>query len=55
MHSMTGFGVAQGKVGRYRLVVEARSVNHRFCEVGFRSPGRFAIFEPEVVRRVRER
>lgn len=52
---MTGFGVAQGKVGRFRLVVEARSVNHRFCEVSFRSPGRFAIFEPEVVRRVRER
>lgn len=55
MHSMTGFGVAQGKVGRFRLVVEARSVNHRFCEVGFRSPGRFAIFEPEAARRVRER
>jgi uncharacterized protein (TIGR00255 family) len=52
---MTGFGVAQGKVGRFRLVVEARSVNHRFCEVSFRSPGRFAILEPEVVRRVRER
>jgi uncharacterized protein (TIGR00255 family) len=55
MHSMTGFGVAQGKVGRFRLVVEARSVNHRFCEVSFRSPGRFAIFDPEVARRVRER
>jgi len=52
---MTGFGVAQGKVGRFRLVVEARSVNHRFCEVSFRSPGRFAIFDPEVARRVRER
>lgn len=52
---MTGFGVAQGKVGRFRLVVEARSVNHRFCEVSFRSHGRFAIFEPEVARRVRER
>jgi uncharacterized protein (TIGR00255 family) len=55
MNSMTGFGVAQGKVGRFRLVIEARSVNHRFCEVSFRSPGRFAIFEPEVGRRVRER
>ncbi|HSA59821.1 MAG TPA: YicC/YloC family endoribonuclease [bacterium] len=55
MYSMTGFGVAQGKVGRFRLVVEARSVNHRFCEVSFRSPGRFAIFDPEVARRVRER
>jgi uncharacterized protein (TIGR00255 family) len=55
MLSMTGFGVAQGKVGRFRLVVEARSVNHRFCEVSFRSPGRFAIFDPEVSRRVRER
>ncbi|MBI3541044.1 MAG: DUF1732 domain-containing protein [Deltaproteobacteria bacterium] len=55
MHSMTGFGVARGKVGRAHIVIEARSVNHRFCEVSLRFPGRFASLEPEVVRRVRER
>lgn len=55
MNSMTGFGTARAKVGRSHLVIEARSVNHRFCEVNFRGPGRFAIFETEIMRRVRER
>ncbi len=54
MKSMTGFGVARGKVGRSRLLVEARSVNHRFCEVTVRFPGRFSRFEPEASQLVRE-
>ena len=51
---MTGFGVAHGKIGRSHVVVEARSVNHRYCEVNLRCPGRFAILESEIARRVRE-
>ena len=54
MNSMTGFGVARGKVGSVPIVVETRSVNHRFCEVNLRFPGRWASLEPEVVRRVRQ-
>lgn len=54
MNSMTGFGTARGKVGRSHVVIEARSVNHRFSEVSLRFPGRFAAFEPEVARRVRQ-
>lgn len=54
MNSMTGFGVARGKVGRSHIVVEARSVNHRFCEVSLRFPGRFAGLEPDTTRLVRE-
>lgn len=55
MNSMTGFGVARGKVGRTHILVEARSVNHRFCEVGLRFPGRFASLEPETTRFIRQR
>ncbi len=51
---MTGFGIARGKVGNTHIVVEARSVNHRFCEVNLRFPGRFSRFEPEVVRKIRQ-
>ncbi len=55
MNSMTGFGVYRGKVGRSHIMVETRSVNHRFCEVNLRFPGRFASFEGDVSRRIRER
>ncbi len=55
MNSMTGFGVARGKIGHSHIVVEARSVNHRFCEVNFRFPGRLASLEPEATRLIRER
>jgi len=52
---MTGFGIARGKIGRSHIVVEARSVNHRYCEVNLRCPTRFAILEAELMRRIRER
>lgn len=52
---MTGFGIVRGKIGRSDVVVEARSVNHRYCEVNLRCPGRFAVLESEIGRRVRER
>lgn len=54
MNSMTGFGVGRGKAGGSHIVIEARSVNHRFCEVNLRFPGRFAGLEPEVTKRVRQ-
>jgi uncharacterized protein (TIGR00255 family) len=54
MKSMTGFGIARGKVGRSHILVETRSVNHRFCEVNLRFPGRFASLEPEVTRLIRQ-
>ncbi len=55
MNSMTGFGVARGRIGRSEVLVEARSVNHRFCEVNLRFPGRFASLEPEATRIVRQK
>ena len=51
---MTGFGVARGRVGRSHVTVELRSVNHRFCEVNARLPGRFANIESDIIRRIRE-
>ena len=52
---MTGFGVARGKVGASSVVVEVRSVNHRYCEVNFRIPGKLASLEPEISRRIRKK
>ena len=38
MRSMTGFGVGRAPYSGGRVVVEARSVNHRYLEVRVRVP-----------------
>lgn len=45
LRSMTGFGRGEAAAPGGRVVVEARSVNHRFCEVAFRMPPRYAVLE----------
>lgn len=38
MKSMTGFGIGEAPLGRGRLLLELRSLNHRFLEVRVRLP-----------------
>lgn len=54
MKSMTGYGAARGRAGRSPIAVEARSVNHRFCEANVRMPGRLAFLEHEITALVRK-
>ncbi len=51
--SMTGFGVARGKVGKKRILIEAKSVNHKFCEVNLRIPPRYSILEGRITELVK--
>ena len=46
--SMTGYGIAQGKVGDRRVVVETKSVNHKFCEVNLRLSPRISFLEGKI-------
>ncbi|MCE9624731.1 MAG: hypothetical protein K8R69_04630, partial [Deltaproteobacteria bacterium] len=46
--SMTGYGIVQGRVGGRRVVVETKSVNHKFCEVNLRLSQRFSILEGKI-------
>ncbi|HKX11698.1 MAG TPA: YicC/YloC family endoribonuclease [bacterium] len=46
--SMTGYGIAQGKVADRRVVVETKSVNHKFCEVNLRLSPRFSFLEGKI-------
>lgn len=46
--SMTGYGLVQGKVGDRRVVVETKSVNHKFCEVNLRLSQRFSVLEGKI-------
>ncbi len=46
--SMTGYGIVQGKVGGRRVVIETKSVNHKFCEVNLRLSQRFSVLEGKI-------
>ena len=46
--SMTGFGSGDGTVGRTRVSVEVRSVNHRFFNPSVKLPSELSRWEPEV-------
>ncbi len=52
---MTGFGTASGPVGRATLIVDVRSVNHRFFSPALKLPPALARWEAEVRELVRRR
>lgn len=45
MHSMTGYGVAAGKIGHGFLFVEIKTFNHRYCEISLKIPPRMGVLE----------
>ena len=45
---MTGFGRAEGNTTLGRVVVESRSVNHRYCDISIKLPKRLSLFENRV-------
>ncbi len=51
MYSMTGFGRAVVENEQYRISLEIKSLNHRYCDVNIRLPYQLNAFE-EVVRQV---
>lgn len=55
LRSMTGFGTGRSVVGDEEIVVELKSVNHKFCEVKARLPRELASLETHVVRRIKDR
>lgn len=42
---MTGYGTATGKVGKGRLYIEIKTINHRYCELAFKLPPRLGALE----------
>lgn len=55
LRSMTGFGTGRGVAGDEEVVVEVKSVNHKFCEVKVRLPRELAALETALVRRIKDR
>ncbi|MBI2345796.1 MAG: hypothetical protein HYV03_02705 [Deltaproteobacteria bacterium] len=48
MKSMTGYGAAEGPVGRGALFVELRSVNHRYCDLQLKIPPKLGSLDPRL-------
>src|SRR3954470_8848500 len=55
MKSMTGFGRGRCEVAGRRLVVEIRSVNHRFVDLKLRLPWNDALVEQQLGQAIRKR
>jgi uncharacterized protein (TIGR00255 family) len=53
LKSMTGFGRAEGATTLGKVVVESRSVNHRYCDINIKLPKRLSLFESRVKEIVR--
>lgn len=55
LRSMTGFGSGRAASGDEEIVVEVKSVNHKFCEVKTRLPRELAAVEVALVRKIKDR
>ena len=53
LKSMTGFGRAEGNTALGKVVVESRSVNHRYCDISIKLPKRLSLFENRVKEIIR--
>ena len=55
IRSMTGFGSAEGRVGRASVSVELRTVNHRYFSPSIKLPSSLSRWEGEVREALRQR
>lgn len=55
LKSMTGFGRAEIIDDKRRVVVEVKSVNHRYCDVNIKIPRRYSFLEDGIRKVVKEK
>ncbi len=48
IRSMTGFGRAEIETDDHRILVEIKSVNHRYLDLGIKMPRKFNVFEARI-------
>lgn len=53
LKSMTGFGRREGETSLGKVVVESRSVNHRYCDINIKLPRRLSPFENRIKELIR--
>lgn len=52
---MTGFGRGEYNDGKRSIIVEIKSVNHRYCDISVRMPRRYSFVEDKVKNTVKEK
>jgi len=52
IYSMTGFGSARAEAENLTVIVEIKSVNHRYIDIHIKIPGEFQILENQVRQRI---
>ena len=53
LKSMTGFGRGEGETSLGKVLVECRSVNHRYCDMSIKLPKRLTPFENRIKEMIR--
>ncbi|OGP86809.1 MAG: YicC family protein [Deltaproteobacteria bacterium RBG_16_48_10] len=53
LKSMTGFGRGEGEMTLGKMVVEIRSINHRYCDISLKLPKRFSPLEARIKEMIR--
>ncbi len=53
IYSMTGFGRSEYSDEARRVIIEIKSVNHRYCDVNIKLPRSISRFEPELRKRLK--
>ncbi len=48
IRSMTGFGRGEASDDHYKIVIEMKSVNHRYLDINIRMPHKFSFYENKV-------
>ncbi|MGG4395951.1 YicC family protein [Paenibacillus thiaminolyticus] len=54
VYSMTGYGQSVRSAGGYKITIEAKSVNHRYCEIMLRMPREWTSCEEPLRRLVQQ-
>jgi uncharacterized protein (TIGR00255 family) len=54
VHSMTGYGHAEAILDGQKMVVEIKSLNHRFLEISLRIPASLSALEMEIKKKIAE-
>jgi uncharacterized protein (TIGR00255 family) len=54
VRSMTGYGRAEAILGGQKMVVEIKSLNHRFLEISLRIPASLSALEMEIKKKIAE-
>lgn len=53
IQSMTGFGRGEASNDNYKIVIEMKSVNHRYCDVSIRLPRKLNFYETLVRKQIK--